>query len=220
MDHISFKGIPSRKNLGKYTYNPGAYRSVNADEYKTKIKELLELENALIVDTETTGLDADARIIELSVINLKGETVFSELFNPGFNLPEKITEITGITDEMLEHKPYFLTLVNEIIDLLEGATLIAWNSDFDSKMIWSEIIRCGTKADLNWVDAMELYSYASGRQKKYCKLVQAKTELGVGENQEHRALSDCLDTLAVLRKTVKEPEDLFSMADTDEGDIV
>ena len=61
---------------------------------------------------------------------------------------------------------------------------------------------------------------ASGRQKKWCKLIVAKQEMGIGESQEHRATADCLDTLAVLRKIAKEPEDLFSMSDTDEGGVV
>ena len=64
---------------------------------------------------------------------------------------------------------------------------------------------------------MELYSLSQGKAKKWCKLVKAKEEMGIGDSQEHRATADCLDTLAVMRRAAGidkdktgETEDLFS----------
>ena len=104
----------------------------------------------------------------------------------------------------------------EIRDLLQGRTIIAWNASFDRQRLWEEFARIGMPVNTGeWRDAMELYAYASGRQKKWCKLIVAKQEMGIGESQEHRATADCLDTLAVLRAAAALKDDLLDMTGED-----
>ena len=214
MGHISFRGIPRTGKMDKYAYmNPAARQATMSEDFwRDRIRSLLD-EYVVILDTETTGINSDARIIELTVIDLEGNVLFSSLFNTGEPLPEKIPELTGITDAMLEGQPAFMEKAEEIRDLLQGRTIIAWNASFDRQRLWEEFARIGMPVYTGeWRDAMELYAYASGRQKKWCKLIVAKQEMGIGESQEHRATADCLDTLAVLKAVVKanEEKDLFS----------
>lgn len=220
MGYISFRGIPRTGKTDKYAYmNPAARQVMSEDSWRDRIRSLLD-EYAVILDTETTGINSDARIIELTVIDLEGNVLFSSLFNTGEPLPEKIPELTGITDAMLEGQPAFMEKAEEIRDLLHGKTIIAWNASFDRQRLWEEFARIGMPINTGeWRDAMELYAYASGRQKKWCKLIVAKQEMGIGERQEHRATADCLDTLAVLRVAANGPEqDLFSSC-IEEGGI-
>ena len=112
-----------------------------------------------------------------------------------------------------DREPADIVLLEEIRDLLHGRTIIAWNASFDRQRLWEEFARIGMPVYTGeWRDAMELYAYASGRQKKWCKLIVAKQEMEIGESQEHRATADCLDTLEVLKAVIKanEEKDLFS----------
>ena len=174
-----------------------------AEQSVSEIRTLLSFRDTYILDTETTGIKGDVRVIELSVIDLEGHVVFNSLFNPGMPLPEEIPELTGITDEMLKDAPFFFQKIGEISRILQGSSVIAWNADFDRKWLTNELLMVSqgmTAASMCWFDAMELCSYASGRARKWYKLIEAKKDHGIGENQEHRATSDCLDTLAVMRR--------------------
>jgi len=101
-----------------------------------------ELKNlATIIDVETTGLmetdaaplDKQPRIIELAVLTFDFETMeernsYTTLINPGKKIPSKVTKITGITDEMVEHAPSFAQEYPNLCGNLVGSEyLIAHN---------------------------------------------------------------------------------------------
>lgn len=231
MARISFRGNTGwngkprqqARNSSSYRWvNPAAYPRKSAEQWRREIAELLETD-ALILDTETTGINGDVRVIELSIVDLQGNIVFHSLFNPGMPLPEKIPELTGITDEMVQGAPYFHEKVSEILDVITGKCLIAWNSDFDRKWITNELLlACQGPAAIGvrWVDAMEMYAFSTGREKKWCKLIAAKNEQEIGDSQEHRSSADCLDTLAVLRRVAgfDKPDNLLSRLDAWEAE--
>lgn len=180
-------------------------REMNREQIE--IKRLLDDPDAVILDTETTGIAADSKIIELSVIDMKGNVLYSSLLNPLMRLPEIITQITGVTDSDLEGKPSFSAESERIARILRGKTCVAWNAKFDKARLLYEFTLCRKIFDNRFSDAMELYARGMGlkmnRFGNYArKLVYAKKDLGIGDNQEHRSLSDCLDTLAVMKAFV------------------
>ncbi|MDB4876412.1 MAG: hypothetical protein JWM41_2858 [Gemmatimonadetes bacterium] len=109
----------------------------------TPIADEAPLKTALFVDVETTGLDTDKeRVIELAMVPFEfdtagniygvgaGESWFSD---PGISIPPAITELTGITDEMVQRKAIDGTRVRQ---LLAGASLVvAHHADFDRRML-------------------------------------------------------------------------------------
>ena len=202
--------------------NPVSYTFRTKDDWKKEILKLIT-PDSLIIDTETTGTGSDARVIELSIIDTEGSILFSQLFSTGEPLPEVIPGITGITDEMLEEMPSFGEKAEEIGAILNGKTIIGWNVSFDKRIVENEFASAGKLALLSpaaWEDAMELYSLSQGKAKKWCKLIRAKEEMGIGESQEHRATADCLDTLFILKRAAglepfpgNEEYDLFSEAE-------
>ena len=198
---IQFKGNTGWMSAGdKPVSSPGKGKAARAVE---DIRKLLGFDGVYILDTETTGLKGDVRVIELSIVDLDGNTVFHSLFNPGMPLPPEIPELTGITDEMVEDTPFFFQKVGEIVQILSGKQVIAWNAPFDRQWLTNELLMVSqgpAAAGICWFDAMELASYTSGRSRKWYRLIEAKKDHGVGDSQEHRSTADCLDTLAVLRK--------------------
>lgn len=169
----------------------------------SKIKALLESNNPVILDTETTGIprgDEDHYITELSIIDMKGRTLFSSLLAIAIPVPEKITEITGIDDSMLKGKPSFDAVYEDIREILRGRTVLGWNVSFDALMLKIECERLGYSNPVeDCIDVMALYGNATAG-KKWCKLAKAAEELKIEGEQEHRSLGDCLMTLEVLKR--------------------
>jgi DNA polymerase-3 subunit epsilon len=103
--------------------------------------------NFSIVDVETTGASARfGRIIELGILRVeKGVVVetFESLVNPGQELPEFITKLTGITDKHLKRAPTFDDIKDKVLDLLTDSVFVAHNVDFDYAFLKQEFKRSG-----------------------------------------------------------------------------
>ena len=81
--------------------------------------EKLNLTNTVILDTETTGLGADARIVEISgICAVSGDVLFNQLVNPLCNIPEDAHAIHGITDSDVATMPTFDVVWNNIYELM------------------------------------------------------------------------------------------------------
>ena len=100
-----------------------------------------------VIDVETTGLEPEEdRIIEIGIIRFEqGEVVesYGELIDPGCELPEEVTEITGIEPADLEGKPRFEELAGPIHERLQGVGIVAYNLSFDRGFVAAELERCG-----------------------------------------------------------------------------
>lgn len=99
--------------------------------------------NILIIDTETTGLDSKAEIVQLSVIDFDGNEVVDTLIRPFHAIPPEATNIHGITNEMVNATDV-PTIVHAILFLLRAVQekfpdgdfkVVGYNTPFDTKMI-------------------------------------------------------------------------------------
>lgn len=100
-----------------------------------------------VIDVETTGLEpGEDRIIEIGIVHFEdGEVVevYGELVDPEQELPEDVTDITGITEADLEGKPTFDEIADEVEDRLSGSGIVAYNLDFDRGFVEAELERAG-----------------------------------------------------------------------------
>lgn len=124
----------------------------NIQKHKEEVLSLLKENDSMIVfDTETAGLKSDAKIIQFSAIRylitdngLKEDGMLDVYLNPGEHLPEKIVEVTGITDAMLASAPSENELSNVIFDFMDTADLwAAYNKVFDLKKLSAMAERTG-----------------------------------------------------------------------------
>lgn len=106
----------------------------------------------IVFDTETTGLDPlhpdmPDRIVEIGMVELLGlERTGRELhlyLNPERSVPEEVVRVHGLTRDFLEKHEKFSVVVDEILDFLGDAPLIAHNAAFDQAFICAELQRCG-----------------------------------------------------------------------------
>lgn len=156
----------------------------------------------VVLDTETAGVGDMDTITELSIISIDGKVLFTSLFNPQKPLDEKITEITGITDDMLKDAPLFAEKADEILEILTGKTVLGWNVEFDRKMVERAYSTVSMSQPFcEWECAMKMYHIMRMDGKgKWPKLQESLNAEGIVRSQEHRATGDCYDTLAVLKK--------------------
>ena len=103
----------------------------------------------IVFDTETTGFDAKGadRITELGCVEVidlvpTGNT-FHTYIDPERDVPEKVTEITGLTREFLTGKPLFSQKAQEFLDFVGDGQLVAHNAEFDMGFVNAELARAG-----------------------------------------------------------------------------
>lgn len=103
----------------------------------------------IVFDTETTGLDAlqGDRLVEIGCIELvnrfpTGKT-FHSYFNPQRDMPDQAFQIHGLSAQFLIDKPLFGARVDDLIDFLGDAPLVAHNAIFDLGFLNAELERAG-----------------------------------------------------------------------------
>ena len=103
----------------------------------------------IVFDTETTGLDPSQgdRVVEIGCVELvnRVETgqVYHCYFNPGMAMPSIAEQVHGLSDAFLADKPWFEDKVEELLDFLGDAPLIAHNANFDFGFVNNELGLCG-----------------------------------------------------------------------------
>lgn len=103
----------------------------------------------IVFDTETTGFDAWGldRVTEIGCVEVldllpTGRT-FHTYIDPQRDVPEKVTQITGLTREFLTGKPLFADKAEEFVAFVGGADMVAHNAEFDMGFINAELKRAG-----------------------------------------------------------------------------
>jgi DNA polymerase-3 subunit epsilon len=154
-----------------------------------------------IVDIETTGGSARLeKITEIAIYLHDGEKItgeFVSLVNPERNIPYFITNLTGITNEMVENAPKFYEIAKQVVELTEGRTFVAHNARFDYSFIRQEFKSLGFNYKRNILDTVALSrkllpghgSYSLGN---ICK------DLKITIEGRHRAAGDALATVKLF----------------------
>ncbi|EPW8464688.1 3'-5' exonuclease [Serratia marcescens] len=165
--------------------------------------------NCLVLDTETTGLDDKAEIIEIAVIDATGKVLLNTLVKPSKPVPAEATAIHGITDEMVKDAPTWPEVNPQLCSLISGKTIAIYNAEYDLRLleqtdrIWKVTPNISVTPQI--VCAMHEYAEFYGQKSdrggyKWQKLTAAAEQQGVIiEGTPHRALSDCLTTLGVIK---------------------
>jgi DNA polymerase-3 subunit epsilon len=100
-----------------------------------------------IVDIETTGgMVKRDKITEIAIVIHNGTEVvdqYQTLINPERSIPKYISDMTGITDDMVADAPVFYEVAKEIVLRTEGAVFVAHNARFDYGFLREEFGRLG-----------------------------------------------------------------------------
>lgn len=152
-----------------------------------------------IVDLETNG--QANRITEIAIIVYKnGEIIreYESLVNPGGRIPNFITSLTGITQEMLWGQPNFGDIANEVEQALEDCVFVAHNVNFDYNILKSEFENLGKSFKHPKLCSVRLSRKLIPGQKSY-SLGNICSSLGIQNKSRHRAYGDALATVELFK---------------------
>lgn len=165
------------------------------------------IKDYVCVDIETTGIRPKwDRIIEIGAVKVRdGKEVdrFSKLIYPGIHIPPRITELTGITDEMLEGKPAIHQVLPRFMEFAGDDFLLGHNIRFDYSFLKQNAINLNLKFEKKGMDTLKIarkvLPQLESRALDYlCDFYHIKDE------NHHRALNDASVTSQLYQILMRE----------------
>lgn len=144
-------------------------------------------------DIETTGLSAARdKITEIGAVKVENGVItdtFSTFANPEMPIPQKITQLTGITDDMVKDAPSQSEAVGAFLEFAGDNVLVAHNAPFDTSFIAKACEDMGREYNYTSIDTVAI-SRAILTDIKNCKLDTVAKFLRFGDFNHHRATDD------------------------------
>ncbi len=154
-----------------------------------------------VIDVETTGGNAQfGKITEIAIYVHDGLQVVDEfvsLINPECAIPPFITQLTGISNEMVEDAPKFYEVAKRIVEITEDTVFVAHNAGFDYNFIKWEFKRLGYHFERNTLCTVKLSRKLIPGRPSY-SLGKLCGQFGIEINGRHRAGSDAFATVKLL----------------------
>lgn len=160
-------------------------------------------ENYTVIDLETTGLNPEHDLIiefaAVKVRNGKAVDTFQSLCDPGFPIPRVISDITGITTEMVKNYPNPRSVLPDFLDFTGDDFIVGHNVLFDVRFILKS-------ADIfknDYIDTMKIFRklHPSLPHHRLSDMVYFYNKQNTNA---HRALSDCYATQACFEEMRNE----------------
>ncbi len=159
-----------------------------------------------VIDTETTGgSPLQDHIIEVAVIHWRDGIIydrFNTLINPGVPIPDWITDLTGINDEMVKNAPAFSDIARPLKAFLSQGVFTAHNAPFDYGFVRGEFVRLGEQFESPALCTLQLARrlFPDLRSRSLGSLCE---HLLINIYDRHRAFGDAEATVYVLKNILK-----------------
>jgi DNA polymerase-3 subunit epsilon len=165
-------------------------------------------QNPVYLDTETTGLDQNAEIVQIAVVDDAGGILLDEFVRPSRPIPPEVIPLHGITDEMVAGAKSWPSLWPTVRGFILGRTIGIYNAEFDVRMMRQSLerYRLPWRETLNTLDILNLFSEYRAewdpirRSLRRFRLEDAGRFFNISLPNSHRAAADALLARAVLRR--------------------
>lgn len=180
-----------------------------------KGKSLIEIPNKYIAfDIETTGLDSIYdEIIEIGAIKIednKEVEIFNTLIKPKYGIDGFITELTGITNEMVKDAPSINEILPEFMNFIKDSIILGHNVNFDINFIYDNLIKQDMVPITNdFVDTLRL-SRKLLPELKHHRLSDLANYYNIDTIGSHRSLKDARMTIKIFENLIKLVEEKYS----------
>ena len=234
-DHGGVQAFPeAHKLLGydnpdmKIIYGVEAYLAPDKNAIVTNPKGQDIDTTYCVLDLETTGFSATTeKITEVGIMKIKnGEVLdqFSCFVNPEKHIPQRVSEVTNITDDMVADSETIDKVFPKILDFIKDSVLVAHNAPFDMGFLKQNAKNLGYEFDYTYLDTLSLAKDLFPDYKKY-KLGKIADNLGIKVEVAHRALDDVDTTVKVFnvmmdmlkKRGAKKVEDIDKVSSNEEA---
>ncbi|MDR1364703.1 MAG: PolC-type DNA polymerase III [Oscillospiraceae bacterium] len=199
--------------------------NVNAAANDAEVNQLF-----ICFDLETTGLNAlNDRIIEIGAVKIKDKIVgekFESFINNNIDIPTKITQLTGITKEMVCNAPGEREVIEKFVEFCgDSPILVAHNAVFDVSFLKSALARLNINFSFNMIDTIPLCRSQISVIKNY-KLDTVASYFDLSDFEHHRACDDANILSMIFLKLIEHAQkknnsnrigDLFAENDVKKG---
>lgn len=161
----------------------------------------------VVFDLETTGFSPkNDSIIEIGAVKIKNGVIidnFSEFVNPRRAIPYKITELTGITEDMVRDAKSIHDVLPRFLEFIGDAVVVAHNASFDCSFIAKNSNDLGLEFSPTVVDTVQVCRFLYPELKSV-KLNLVAKYLGIKLESHHRAVDDAKATADILLECIKK----------------
>jgi DNA polymerase III subunit epsilon len=175
-------------------------------------RSLME-QGPVFLDTETTGLDRSAEIVEISIVDSDGSVLFESFIRPSAPIPAAVTRIHHITDKMVEKAPTWPAVWPMVRTHLATRVIAIYNEEYDLRLMQQSHARYRLpwKENLRTACIMKLYAQFKGdwdplrRSYRYQNLANAGKQCGLSLANTHRSNDDTMLARSVLLYMAEQP---------------
>ncbi len=172
-------------------------------------------DECIVFDLETTGLNAgNDRITEIGAVRLRGGEVveeFNTFVNPEKPIPAKITELTGITDDMVQDAPREAEALAAFFEFCgDNPVLVAHNARFDTGFVRAAAGRVGKTYAFSSVDTVPICRVLYPKLKNH-KLDTVAKHLQLAAFNHHRACDDARVLAQIFAKITEELKQSYGL---------
>jgi len=150
----------------------------------------------IFLDTETTGLDGNAEIIDIALVDRKGAVLLDTLVRPRRPIPAASSRVHGLVDADVANAPAWAEIHPVLLPLLAWRRVVVFNADYDRRLIHQCCVQDGLGLPAcDWECAMLAHAKFVGepgqwgKQYRWHKLEAAAQSFGIDPGG-HRALGD------------------------------
>ena len=165
-----------------------------------------------VVDIETTGGSAKTgKITEIAIVITDGESILEEyesLVDPDMFIPSFITNLTGITNQMVEDAPDFKDIAKRVSTLLQDKVFVAHNVNFDYSFVQKQLADAGYPITSKKMCTVRYSRKIVPGHKSY-SLGNICSQFGIKNLDAHRAMSDTKATVQLLHELLRRDYDQF-----------
>jgi len=163
--------------------------------------------SAVFLDTETTGLDSFDQVIEIAVVDWKGNVLIDQRIRPTVEIEPEARAVHGISKFDLHSCPEWADIADKVKEVLKGRQVVIFNADFDKRLLMQTA--AAFNQDTEWIEkldthcAMYIAAGEYGATNKYgtISLKNAANEASIKwQGEAHSALGDALTTLKLVQK--------------------
>ncbi len=177
-------------------------------------RTILEKDNWCILDTETTGLDTNAQIVQIGIITSTNLEGWQAYVKPTIPISIEATQIHGITSALVKDASYFEKTFLDVWKAIDNKDVIIYNADFDLRLIRQSLKARGIQIAFPTSDRRKCRIFVNGGS-IHCAMLNYSSWVGDYDDYfgnyrwqklpggDHSALGDCKATLEVI-KTMAE----------------